>query len=375
MKRCAVEKKCGACSGLSIPYEQQLKQKRETVMKLFPGDQVETVKGMKDPYHYRHKVYASFYQDRYHHMHAGLYEENSHRHIDSSACLIQHVKANQILKTICTVADQMRLSAYNEDRNTGVLRHAYIRVSYASGDVLLVVVIGSRELPGSKHFVSEITRAHPEIRTIVLNYNHEQTSMILGKRDKVLFGKGYITDRISGITFRISSRSFYQVNPRQTEVLYKTALDLADIREGETVLDACCGIGTISLLAAGRAEHVTGVEISPEAIRDAKSNAVNNGIENVSFYARDISEFLRRNNRDFDVVILDPPRSGMGEDTMRAIRNMMPDRIVYVSCNPVTQAEDLRTLKGIYNIQKIVPVDMFPFTKHVETVCLLTHTN
>jgi 23S rRNA (uracil1939-C5)-methyltransferase len=248
-------------------------------------------------------------------------------------------------------------------------------VSYASGDVLLVVVIGSRELPGSKHFVSEITKAHPEIRTIVLNYNHEQTSMILGKRDKVLFGRGYITDRIGDITFRISSRSFYQVNPRQTEVLYKTALDLADIREGETVLDACCGIGTISLLAAGRAEHVTGVEISPEAIRDAKSNAVNNGIENISFYATDISEFLRRINRDFDVVILDPPRSGMGEDAMKAIRNMMPDRIVYVSCNPVTQAEDLRTLKDIYNIRKIIPVDMFPFTKHIETVCLLTHTN
>ncbi len=373
MKKCAAAKKCGACSSLQIPYEEQLIRKQEYVQGLFLKQDVQMTKGMKDPYHYRHKIYASFYQDRYHHMHAGLYEENSHKHIDSSACLIQHVKANQILKTICDTADRMRIGAYIEDRRTGILRHAYIRVSSFNGDILLVIVIGSKELPGSKHFVSEITKKHPEIKTVILNYNHEQTSMILGRRDKVLYGRGYITDQIDGISFRISSRSFYQINPVQTEVLYKTALELADLKEDETVLDGCCGIGTISLLAARKAKHVTGVEISPEAIRDAKYNAAYNGIENVSFYAKDITSFLKNNRTAFDTVILDPPRSGMGESAMYSIRSMAPKKIVYVSCNPETQAEDLKILKKEYRIKTIIPVDMFPFTRHVECVVLMSN--
>ncbi len=375
MKKCAVAGKCGACSYLKTEYAEQLKIKHDYVAGLFPKQTVSEVKGMKDPYHYRHKVYASFYQDRYHHIHAGLYEENSHRHIDSSACLIQHVTANQILKTICETADKMKLSAYHEDSGIGILRHAYIRVSSLNGEVLLVIVIGSRELPGSKHFVQVLTKAHPQIRTIVLNYNHEKTSMILGRRDKVLFGKGYITDQINGISYRISSRSFYQVNPKQTEVLYQTALQLADLKENETVLDACCGIGTISLAAAKQSKHVTGVEISPEAIRDAKNNARYSNIENVTFYASDITAFLKKNREHFDTVILDPPRSGMGEAAMRSIADIAPNKIVYVSCNPVTQVEDLKTLNGKYKIQKIIPVDMFPFTKHIETIVLLQRQN
>lgn len=375
MKKCAAAGRCGACSDLKTEYRLQLEEKRKSVQKLYPKYEVSEVKGMKDPYHYRHKVYASFFQDRYHHMHAGLYQENSHRHIDSSACLIQHVKANQILKTICETADQMKLAAYDEDRGSGILRHAYIRVSASNGDVLLVLVIGSKELPGSRHLVDVLTRAHPEIRTVVLNYNREKTSMILGRRDKVLYGRGYITDTIGGIVFRISSRSFYQVNPVQTEVLYQTALQLADIRKSDTVLDGCCGIGTISLLAAGMAKHVTGVEINPEAISDAKSNAAANHIENVSFHASDIASFLKKNREHYDVVILDPPRSGMGEASMHSISRIAPDRIVYVSCNPVTQAEDIRILSGNYQIRKIIPVDMFPFTKHIETIVLLQRSN
>ena len=355
-----------------MEYKDQLKQKQKYVQKLYREYTVDPIIGMKDPYHYRHKVYASFYQDRYHHMHAGLYEENSHRHIDSSACLIQHVRANNILKTICNIADSMRISAYQEDRGTGTLRHAYIRVSKASGDVLLVIVIGSKELPGAKHFTEQIVKAHPEIKTVILNYNHEKTSMILGRREKVLYGKGYITDKIDDISFRVSSRSFYQVNPVQTQVLYHTALELADIEENENVLDACCGIGTISLLAAKKAQHVTGVEISEEAIRDARNNAGLNNIENASFYASDITAFLRKNNNHFDTVILDPPRAGMGEAAMRSIAQMKPDKIVYVSCNPNTQVQDIGILKNSYSIEKIIPVDMFPFTKHVETVVLMS---
>ena len=330
---------------------------------------------MEDPYHYRHKIYASFSQTRDGRIIAGMYEENTHRLIDSRMCLIQHARANAILQTICTVATDMKLEAYDEDRGTGTLRHAYLRVSHANQEVLVVIVIGSKDLPGSRSFVQKIVSAHPEIRTVILNWNRENTSMILGPKDKVLYGKGYIEDEIDGMVFRISAHTFYQVNPVQTEVMYSTALQYAQLKKTDTVLDMCCGIGTISLLAARKARYVLGVEVNPKSIQDAGKNAVRNHIRNAEFLAMDGEEFIHELLDTPDVVFLDPPRSGFSGSFMQALEKLGPQKIVYVSCNPVTQARDLKVIESNYRIEKIQPVDNFPFTSELECIVSLTRKN
>lgn len=375
MKYCPSAKKCGGCRNIHEPYENSLAFKQDKVNKLYAGKKVETIIGMEDPYHYRHKIYASFSQTRDGRIIAGMYEENTHRLIDSRMCLIQHARANAILQTICTVATDMKLEAYDEDRGTGTLRHAYLRVSHANQEVLVVIVIGSKDLPGSRSFVQKIVSAHPEIRTVILNWNRENTSMILGPKDKVLYGKGYIEDEIAGMVFRISAHTFYQVNPVQTEVMYSTALQYAQLKKTDTVLDMCCGIGTISLLAARKARYVLGVEVNPKSIQDAGKNAVRNHIRNAEFLAMDGEEFIHELLDTPDVVFLDPPRSGFSESFMQALEKLGPQKIVYVSCNPVTQARDLKVIESNYRIEKIQPVDNFPFTSELECIVSLTRKN
>lgn len=375
MKYCPSAKKCGGCRNIHEPYENSLAFKQDKVNKLYAGKKVERIIGMEDPYHYRHKIYASFSQTRDGRIVAGMYEENTHRLIDSRMCLIQHARANAILQTICTVATDMKLEAYDEDRGTGTLRHAYLRVSHANQEVLVVIVIGSKDLPGSRSFVQKIVSAHPEIRTVILNWNRENTSMILGPKDKVLYGKGYIEDEIAGMVFRISAHTFYQVNPVQTEVMYSTALQYAQLKKTDTVLDMCCGIGTISLLAARKARYVLGVEVNPKSIQDAGKNAVRNHIRNAEFLAMDGEEFIHELLDTPDVVFLDPPRSGFSGSFMQALEKLGPQKIVYVSCNPVTQARDLKVIESNYRIEKIQPVDNFPFTSELECIVSLTRKN
>lgn len=375
MKYCPSAKKCGGCRNIHEPYENSLAFKQDKVNKLYAGKKVERIIGMEDPYHYRHKIYASFSQTRDGRIIAGMYEENTHRLIDSRMCLIQHARANAILQTICTVATDMKLEAYDEDRGTGTLRHAYLRVSHANQEVLVVIVIGSKDLPGSRSFVQKIVSAHPEIRTVILNWNRENSSMILGPKDKVLYGKGYIEDEIDGMVFRISAHTFYQVNPVQTEVMYSTALQYAQLKKTDTVLDMCCGIGTISLLAARKARYVLGVEVNPKSIQDAGKNAVRNHIRNAEFLAMDGEEFIHELLDTPDVVFLDPPRSGFSGSFMQALEKLGPQKIVYVSCNPVTQARDLKVIESNYRIEKIQPVDNFPFTSELECIVSLTRKN
>ena len=375
MKYCPSAKKCGGCRNIHEPYENSLAFKQDKVNKLYAGKKVERIIGMEDPYNYIHKIYASFSQTRDGRIIAGMYEENTHRLIDSRMCLIQHARANAILQTICTVATDMKLEAYDEDRGTGTLRHAYLRVSHANQEVLVVIVIGSKDLPGSRSFVQKIVSAHPEIRTVILNWNRENTSMILGPKDKVLYGKGYIEDEIDGMVFRISAHTFYQVNPVQTEVMYSTALQYAQLKKTDTVLDMCCGIGTISLLAARKARYVLGVEVNPKSIQDAGKNAVRNHIRNAEFLAMDGEEFIHELLDTPDVVFLDPPRSGFSGSFMQALEKLGPQKIVYVSCNPVTQARDLKVIESNYRIEKIQPVDNFPFTSELECIVSLTRKN
>ena len=382
MKYCPVYKKCGGCAFINTAYEDQLKAKTEYVRNLYPREKVEPMIGMKDPYHYRHKVYATFDHNKDGKIKAGLYEESTHHVVDSEMCLIQNVVANDILKSMCHIATDMHIESYDEKTGRGALRHAYIRISHASGDVLLVIVIGSKDLPGSREYVARLRKEHPEIKTIILNWNHDFTSMILGKKERVLYGPGYITDTIDGVSFRISSRSFYQVNPVQTEKLYRTALQMAELKKTENVLDMCCGIGTISLLAAKQARYVLGVEINPRAIADAQGNAERNHIGNVDFVAEDGERFIHELGDAPEVVFLDPPRAGFSEGFMKTLDHLKPEKIVYISCNPETQSRDLQVISEDYDIQKIQPVDMFPFTKATECVTLLershqkhSHTN
>ncbi len=372
MKYCPVYKKCGGCAYINTEYADQLKNKKEYIQSLFPKNNVEPVIGMKEPYHYRHKIYATFSHNRDGVIKCGMYEENTHKVIDTKMCLIQHVKANDILRDMCSIATKMHIESYNEDTGRGVLRHAYIRISHATNDVLLTIVIGSKNLPGSNAFVKEMVRMHPEIKSIVLNHNSDDTSMVLGKKNHVLYGKGFIEDEIMHTRFRISTNTFYQVNPVQTEKIYSTAIQMAQLKSTDTVLDMCCGIGTISLIAAKKASFVLGVEINEDSIRDAIGNAKRNGIKNAQFIACDSEEFIEQLEDSPNVVFLDPPRNGFTEKFMKQLDHLKSDKIVYISCNPSTQARDIAFLKH-YQIKKIVPVDNFPFTKHVETVVLLSH--
>lgn len=371
MKYCPVYKKCGGCAYINTEYADQLKNKKEYIQSLFPKNNVEPVIGMKEPYHYRHKIYATFSHNRDGVIKCGMYEENTHKVIDTKMCLIQHVKANDILRDMCSLATKMHIESYNEDTGRGVLRHAYIRVSHATNDVLLTIVIGSKNLPGSNAFVKEMVRMHPEIKSIVLNHNSDDTSMVLGKKNHVLYGKGFIEDEIMHTRFRISTNTFYQVNPVQTEKIYSTAIQMAQLKSTDTVLDMCCGIGTISLIAAKKSAFVLGVEINEDSIRDAIGNAKRNGIKNAQFIACDSEEFIEQLEDSPNVVFLDPPRNGFTEKFMKQLNYLKSDKIVYISCNPATQARDIAFLKH-YQIKKIVPVDNFPFTKHVENVILLT---
>ncbi len=345
-------------------------------MRLYPNHEVEMVLGMKDPFHYRNKVYATFRKTKDNHLTAGMYQEGSHRIVPVTDCLIQNEKANAIIQDFVRIADRMKLTAFHEDTGFGILRHLYIRVSHSDGSVMLVIVIGARELPGSRKLVQELRKIHPEIQTIIVNQNSRRTSMILGDREKVIYGSGFIFDEIKGVRFRISSRSFFQVNPVQTEVLYQTALDLAELKQNEEVLDLCCGIGTITLLAAKRVKHVTGVEVVPQAIKDARENAKHNNISNASFVCKDITDYLSEHTIHPDVIIADPPRSGLGESVCHALGHSGTRRIIYISCDPVTQSKDCTIIQTYgYNIKRIIPVDMFCFTNHVETVVLLTRNS
>lgn len=370
MKYCPVNTKCGGCSYIDVDYHEQLHNKKKYIQSLFPKHKVNDVLGMEDPYHYRHKVYASFSHAKEGIIKCGMYEEHTHKVIPTQMCLIQHTEANKILQSICKIASELHIESYDEDSGRGCLRHAYIRVSHSNGDVLLTLVIGSKDLPSSNVFVKKLIQLHPSIKTIILNHNRENTSMILGKKSHVLYGKGYIEDCILNTSFQISTNTFYQVNPTQTEVIYQTAINMANLKKSDTVLDMCCGIGTISLIVAKKCRFVLGVEINPQSIKDAIANAKRNHINNAQFIAEDSERFLNQLGDSPDVIFLDPPRSGFSEKFMKQLNKFQTDRIVYISCNPKTQSRDLKFLTN-YSIQQIQPIDNFPMTKEIENVCLL----
>ena len=373
---CSVAKKCGGCQYQGVAYQEQLKKKQkmeEDLLKMFC--KVEPIIGMKNPCHYRNKVQSVFGRDRKGNVISGTYEANSHRIVPVEDCMIEDVKAQEIIRTVRKLLPSFKIKTYNEDSGYGLLRHVMVRHGFKSGEIMVILVLGSPILPSKNNFVKALRKEHPEISTVVLNVNDKKTSMVLGDREINLYGKGFIRDELCGCTFRISPKSFYQVNPVQTEILYQTAIDYAGLTGKETVIDAYCGIGTISLIAAKHAKKVIGVELNGDAVKDAKINAKENNISNAEFYKGDAGEFMVKmaeSGQKADVVFMDPPRSGSDEKFMSSVVKLSPKRVVYVSCGPDTLARDLKYFeKHGYKVKKIQPVDMFPYTEHCETVCLL----
>lgn len=375
-KICPLAKKCGGSDYQGISYEEQLKKKENSVRKLMKEfGEIRPIIGADDPYHYRNKVHAVFSRKRNGEIVSGIYQEGTHKVVPVDACQIENEKADEIIVSVRKLLKSFKVKVYDEDTGYGLLRHVLVRTGYMTGQIMVVLVVSSPIFPSKNHFVKALRAQHPEISTVVLNVNDRKTSMVLGPRNITLYGKGYIEDRLCGCMFRISPTSFYQINPVQTEKLYKTAMMLARLNKRNVVVDAYCGIGTIGMVAAKTVKEVIGVELNAEAVRDAQSNARRNNMENIRFVQGDAGVFLEGmadREEAVDVVFMDPPRSGSSPEFLKSLLVIRPKKIVYISCEPETQARDLKTLKKDYKVEAIQPVDMFPFTEKCETVVLLT---
>ena len=430
--RCPYYKRCGGCTMINIPYEEQVSRKQSLVEEMI-GEfgTVDPIIRMKNPDHYRNKVTSVFAKDKTGHgmglnynpgsfgaagksSHAdgrgvarengvgrgngagrnsgkgqrpnrsvicGIYEKDSHEVVPVVKCLLENTKADAIIQSVLALIPSFKIEPYDEDRGTGTLRYVQVRTAHATHQIMVTLVTSDAIFPSKNNFVTALRKLQPEITTIIQNINGRTDSMILGDREKVMFGPGYIEDRLCGKTFRISSRSFYQVNSIQTEKLYNIAIDDAGLSGKETVLDAYCGIGTIGICASSHAKQVISVELNSDAVRDARENVRLNSCDNVTVYGNDATVFMQElaeAGKKIDVLLMDPPRAGATEDFLRAAVKLFPSKIVYISCAPDTLGRDLGFLsKNGYSMKKATPVDMFPATatSHVETVVLMSRVS
>lgn len=375
---CPYYSKCGGCNLMHLNYEAQLEYKRMKVQNLlhkFAKIDFEVSKtiGMENPYHFRNKIQVPVKNIKGK-IETGFYEINTHNLVPNSNCLIEDNRARHIIEEFKKTCEEFKLEAYNEDTRRGVFRHIIIKTSRYYQQIMVVFVTAIDEIKGKQNFLKAFLKSCPEVTTVVQNINKRKTNVILGEKERILFGSGKIKDRIFDLDFYISSKSFYQTNPIQVEKLYKTAIDLAALKGDEMVLDAYSGTGTIGLCASRHAKNVTLVEVVEAACKNGIENAVINNIENAEFVIDDCTKYLvkHKDNQKFDVVFMDPPRKGSTNEFLTALIENSPKKIVYISCNPVTLARDLSILKDKYEIEEVIPVDMFPHTSHVETICALS---
>lgn len=374
---CPLAKKCGGCQLQNMTYDRQLKWKQarcEILLKKY--GKVRRIIGMDNPFHYRNKVQAAFGRTKSGKTVSGVYQSGSHRIVNVDDCMIQDEKANKIIEDIRNLLPKFRITVYDEYRRSGFLRHVLVKRGFSSGEIMVVIVGSDSYFPMKKKFTKALLELHPDITTVILSINPKETTLVLGDREEILYGSGHITDTLCGLEFSISAKSFYQINPVQTEKLYSLAVEYAGLNEKMTVLDAYCGIGTIGMVAAKTAGSVTGVELNPEAVKDAIANAKMNGMKNIRFYCADAGDFMEEAAKEGakpDVVFMDPPRSGSSRKFIKSLLAAAPQKIIYISCNPETLARDLELIcAGGYKAEKITPVDMFPHTNHIETVVLLS---
>lgn len=377
---CKTYKRCGGCSLRFLDYEATLDIKEEMVKNCLSKFKLNDIKvkpiiAMGNPFNYRNKLQYPCGIDKDGKPVMGVFANRSHEIIPVENCQIQNELSEKIAKDVFGFLKENNTSMYDEKNLKGVIRHIIIRIGIITNEVMLILVVNENRINKQEELVSYITSRYPEIKTIVKNFNTKNTNVILGNKNETIFGEGYIYDFLGEYKFKISPLSFYQTNPVQTEALYNKALDYAELTGKETVLDLYCGIGTIGIFAAKKAKQVYGIEVIENAVKDAKENAEINNVKNAEFYLGEVEnileDILEKNKVKPDVVFVDPPRKGLDNKTIEILKDLMPQKIVYVSCNPATLARDLKLLEEKYNIREITPVDMFPYTKHIETVSIL----
>lgn len=381
---CDTYSKCGGCSLRHMEYEYTMKLKKEAVentLKKALGREIyvdETIP-MEQPFYYRNKLQYPLGVSENGELTMGVFAKRSHQIIPTNHCFLQNQLAQKIANSIFSFAKENQISGYDEKSRTGILRHIVIRVGVKTNEAMVTLVVNNWKIPKEKELTNFLTKQFPEIKTIVKNLNDKNTNVILGTKNKAIFGDGYITDSLLGKKFKISNLSFYQVNLIQTEKLYAKAIEYAQLSGNETIFDLYCGIGTIGICASSKVKQLFGMETIPEAIEDAKENAKLNGVENSEFFVGDVEKklpaFIEKTKVKPDVVFVDPPRKGCDRTALETLLEVAPKRIVYVSCNPATLGRDLKILEEKYEVKRLAICDMFPWTGHIETVTLLILKN
>lgn len=376
---CETYNMCGGCDMRHIDYNEILELKRNIVRSSFKKEnldvEIEETVGMDDPLFYRNKLIYPVGIGKDNRPVMGIYAERTHRIVDTTKCRIQNQKLQDVVNDIFSFIKQEGIKVYDETTLSGQIRHLVLRIGIKTNEVMVILVSNCETITKEKELVEYIVGKYPEVKTIVKNINKENTNVVLGNKNEILYGDGYIYDELLGFRFKISPNSFYQVNPVQTEKLYSLAIESAKLTGKETIFDLYCGIGTIGISASKKVKKIYGIETVPQAIEDAKENAKENGIENAEFFVGDVEnklpEFIKENKITPDVIFIDPPRKGCDKTALDTIIDIAPKRIIYVSCNPATLARDLKILQEKYEIQKVIPVDMFPFTGHIESIAIL----
>ena len=377
---CNTYKRCGGCSLRHIKYEKTLEMKQNAVQSLvnkFLKNKIEVQKtlGMENPYYYRNKAQYPVGKNSEGKAQIGVFANRTHEIIPIQECYMQNNKSQEVAKFVIEFINANNISVYNEKTRKGLVRHIVTKVGVKTNEIMCVLVINGKEIPKEKELVTEVTKKFPEVKTIVKNINTQNTNVVMGKENIVIYGNGYIKDQLGKYIFKISPHSFYQVNPIQAENLYNIGVQAANISKNDIVFDLYCGIGTISLFMAQYAKKVYGIEIVEQAIQDAKENAKINNIENAEFIAGDVEnvldDLIKIKKVIPDVIMIDPPRKGMDNKSVENILNIKPKKLVYISCNPATLVRDLAKFEEEYEVKTIKPVDMFPFTSHVECVAVL----
>lgn len=377
---CGTYKRCGGCNLRHIDYEETLNIKQNTVQNLVSKTlnnkiNVNMTIGMGNPYNYRNKAQYPVGLDKNNEPVMGVYAKRTHEIIPMRNCMIQNPLSEQIANFVFHFFIQNNIPIYNEKNGKGLLRHIVIKVGIRTHEIMCILVLNGKELKKEKELVKLLIKEFPAIKTVVKNINVKNTNVILGNENEVIYGDGYIYDKLGDYTFKISPMSFYQINPVQTEVLYNTAIEMANLSKTETLFDLYCGIGTIGIFASPYVKKVYGIEIVKQAIEDAKENASINDIRNIEFFVGDVEKIfedvLKKNSDKPDVIFVDPPRKGLDRHTIENILNVKPNKVVYISCNPASLVRDLKLLEEKYDVREIQPVDMFPFTSHVECCSVL----
>ena len=381
MEDCQTYKRCGGCQLRHIKYEETLKIKQNSVQSLVNKTlkqkiKVEETLGMENPYHYRNKAQYPLGINKEGKPVMGVFANRTHEIIPIQNCLIQNKQAEEVAKFIFDFIVKNKISIYDEKKQKGLMRHIVTKIGIKTKEIMCILVVNGNEIPQEKELINQVIMHFPNVKTIVKNINKQNTNVILGKENIPIYGDGFIKDKLGEFVFKISPLSFYQVNPIQAQRLYQIGVDAAQITKQDIVFDLYCGIGTISLFMAPFAKSVYGIELVEEAVCAARENALINKIDNVHFIAGDVEKILddliNKQKIIPDIVMVDPPRKGLDRKSIDNILRISPKRLVYISCNPATLVRDMSALEGLYEIKRLKPVDMFPFTSHVECVVAMT---